>query len=155
MEWRLNHIWFADVEDARTCECGHHPICEICVVENEVNGTTLEIGNCCVNQISPEFEALKRIFPALREGRINPAIIDYAFKQAIINNWEKNFLQNVWRKQVPSFRQAAKFRQIRHWIYEHIRISPRQRRAIYRKWRNEDRASDLAEELVLRGATAQ
>jgi len=90
-EWRLNHIWYADIEDARTCECGHYPICEICVVENDVNGTFLEIGNCCVNQISPEFNALKRIFPALREGRINPAIVDYAFKQRIINDWEKRF----------------------------------------------------------------
>ena len=85
-EWRLNHIWYADAEDARTCECGHYPICEICVVENEVNGTVLEIGNCCVNQVSTEFDALKRIFPALREGRINPAIVDYAFKQGFVND---------------------------------------------------------------------
>ena len=133
-EWRLNHIWYADIEDARTCGCGHYPICEVCVVENEVNGTVLEIGNCCVNQISPEFDTLKRIFPALREGRINPAIIDYAFKQGIINDWEKNFLQDIWRKQAFTFKQAAKFRQIRHRIYENIRISPKQRQVIYKKW---------------------
>jgi hypothetical protein len=133
-EWRLNHIWYADIEDARTCECGHHPICEICVVENEVNDTILEIGNCCVNQISPEFDALKRIFPALREGRINPAIIDYAFKQRIIDDWKRDFLLDIWRKRNYSPRQWAKFKQIRHRIYENIQISPKQRQAIYRKW---------------------
>jgi hypothetical protein len=63
-----------------------------------VNNTVLEVGNCCINQVSPEFDALRRIFPALREGRINPAIIDDAFKQGTINDWEKNFLKNVWRK---------------------------------------------------------
>jgi len=104
------------------------------VVENEVNGTILEIGNCCINQISPEFDTLKRIFPALREGRINPAIVDYAFKQKIINGWEKDFLLDVWRKYNYSHRQWAKFKQIRHRIYENIQISPKQRQAIYRKW---------------------
>ena len=151
-EWRLNHIWYADIEDARTCECGHYPICEICVVENEVNGTFLEIGNCCINQISPEFDALKRIFPALREGRINPAIVDYAFKQRIINDWEKRFLLDVWRKYSYSPRQAAKFEQIRYRIYENIRISPRQRQAIYRRW---GIVRDPATETTDTGATAQ
>ena len=151
-EWRLNHIWYADTEDARTCECGHYPICEICVVENEVNGTILEIGNCCVNQISPEFDALKRIFPALRDGRINPAIIDYAFKQRIINDWEKRFLRNVWRKYGLTSRQSDVFDPIRYRIYEHIRISPKQRQAIYRKW---GIISDGATEAIAKGATAQ
>jgi len=150
-EWRLNHIWYADIEDARTCECGHYPICEICVVENEVNDTILEIGNCCVNQISPEFDALKRIFPALREGRINPAIIDYAFKQMIINEWERDFLQDVWRKYSYSPKQAAKFKQIRHKIYENIRFSPKQLQAIYTKW-GIDR--DLATKTTATEATA-
>jgi hypothetical protein len=133
-EWRLNHIWYADIEDARTCECGHYPICEICVVENEINGTVLEIGNCCINQVSTEFDALKRIFPALREGRINPAIIDYAFKRGIITDWEKDFLLNVWRRHYLTSRQAAKFKQIRYRIYENIQISQKQRQAIYRNW---------------------
>lgn len=151
-EWRLNHIWYADIEDARTCECGHYPICEICVVENEVNGTVLEIGNCCVNHVSPEFDALRRIFPALREGRINPAIIDYAFKQGVINDWEKKFLKNVWRKHGFTSKQAAKFKQIRYKVYENIQISPKQRQAIYRKW---GVISDTAIEATSNGATAQ
>jgi hypothetical protein len=154
-EWRLNHIWYADIEDARTCECGHYPICEICVVENVVNGTSLEIGNCCVNQVSPEFETLKRIFPALREGRINPAIIDYAYRQELINDWEKEFLQDVWRKRSRTPKQFAKFKQIRHKIYENIQISQKQRLAIYDKWRTEEEVNDLAAETVHNEATAQ
>ncbi|HQN31114.1 MAG TPA: hypothetical protein PKX20_08290, partial [Methanothrix soehngenii] len=70
----------------------------------------------------------------LKEGRINPSIIDYAFKQGIINDWEKDFLLNVWRRHYLTSRQAAKFKQIRYRIYENIQISPKQRQAIYRKW---------------------
>ena len=134
LEWYLDHIWFADIEDAQTCACGHYPIYEVCVVKNELNNTVLEIGNCCINHVSPEFEVLKRIFPALKEGRINPAVVDYAFKQEIVNDWEKKFLQNVWRKQSLTQKQATKFEQIRYKIYENIQISPKQRHRIYSKW---------------------
>jgi len=139
MEWRLNHVWYADIEDARTCECGHYPICEVCIVENEVNGTILEIGNCCVNQISTEFEALSRVFPALRAGRINPAIIDYAYKQGITNDWENGFLRDIYenklkKKQKLTPKQDTKFKEIRLKIYKNIEISPRQRVKIFKKW---------------------
>lgn len=128
------YVWYADFEEARTCECGHYPICEVCVVKNEVNGTILEIGNCCINQVSDEFESLKRIFPALRDGRINSAVIDYAHKQKIINDWEKKFLHNNWRKRSKTPKQAATFKDLRYKIYENIKISPKQRQSVYNKW---------------------
>ena len=31
-EWRLKNIWLSD--DPETCLCGHHPIKEICEIEN-------------------------------------------------------------------------------------------------------------------------
>lgn len=99
-----------------------------------MNGTRLEVGNCCINQISDEFDPLKRIFPALRDGRINPAVIIYAFRQNIINVWEKNFLQNVWRKRNRSYKQENVFNKIREKIYDRIKISPEQRQKIYSKW---------------------
>jgi hypothetical protein len=155
LEWRLNHIWYADIEDAKTCECGHYPICEVCVIENEVNETVLEIGNCCINQISTDFEALRRIFPALREGRINPAIIDYVSKQKIINSWEGKFLQNTWRKHNLTPKQAIKFKQIRYKIYNNIQISPKQRQAIYKKWKTTDYGHTLAQAAERKEAVAQ
>ena len=119
-EWRLNHIEFVDTENAETCECGHYPICELCIIENDVTDTVLTVGNCCINQVSPEFEQLKRIFPAIKQKRINPAIIDYASKRKIINDWETSFLSNVWRKQILTQKQAAKFNAIKHKIFVHI-----------------------------------
>ena len=65
-EWQLINVQFVDIDDAQTCECGHYPILEICTIKNNLNGTVLDIGNCCINQISGEFEPLRRIFPALK-----------------------------------------------------------------------------------------
>jgi len=119
-EWRLNHIEWRDREEAETCECGHSPICELCIIENEVTKTVLTVGNCCINQVSPEFEQLKRIFPAIRSGRINPAVIDYASKRHIINQWETDFLNNTWRKRSFTKNQLDKFNQIKEKILRNI-----------------------------------
>jgi hypothetical protein len=127
-EWRLDHIEWVDPEEAQTCECGHYPICEICIIENEVTKTVLEVGNKCINQISPEFEQLKRIFPAIRRGRVNPAVIDYASTRHIINAWETNFLNNLWRKRALTAKQAATFGTIRGKILKSV-ISPARRRS--------------------------
>lgn len=125
-EWRLDHIEWRDAEDADTCECGHYPICELCIVENEVTKTVLTIGNCCINQVSPEFEQLKRIFPAIRQGRINPAVINYASKRNIITQWETDFLSDVWRKRKYTKNQLAKVDQIKRKIFRKI-VSPARR----------------------------
>ena len=125
-EWRLNHVEWRDSEDAETCECGHYPICELCIIENEVTKTVLTVGNCCINQVSPEFEQLKRIFPAIKQGRINPAVIDYASTRHIINQWETNFLKDIWRKRTFTKNQAIKFNHIREKILRNV-ISPARR----------------------------
>lgn len=134
IEWYLVDIRLADREYAETCACGHYPICEICKIKNEVNNTRLEVGNCCINQVSDEFDALRRIFPALRDGRINPAVIDYAHKRKIINDWERNFLTNTWKKKHLSLKQTKIFGKIRYKLYNGIEISPDQRKKIYEKW---------------------
>ena len=97
-----------------------------------------------MNQVSSEFEALSRIFPALRDGRINPAIIDYANKQGIINDWENGFLRDIYenklkKKQELTPKQEAKFKEIRLKIYKNIEISPRQREKIFKKWQVAER----------------
>src|SRR5258708_1649944 len=42
-EWKLSTVYNADQN--QTCLCGHHPIREICVIRNEVNGNQTEVGN--------------------------------------------------------------------------------------------------------------
>lgn len=60
--------------------------------------------------------------------------------------------QNIWRKHGFTSRQAAKFKQIRHKVYENIQISPKQRQAIYRKW---GIVNDPVVDAASKGATAQ
>lgn len=126
-EWRLNHIYFVDSEEAETCACGHYPICEICVIENDVTDTVIEVGNCCINQISPEFEQLRRIFPALKKRRLNPAVINYAATRTIINEWEAGFLADVWRKRLLTKKQSIKLDSIKNKIFNSV-MSPARRR---------------------------
>lgn len=117
-EWRLNHIEYAtEPDEFKTCECGHYPIAELCFIENEVNNTSLVVGNCCINQVSEEFETVKRIFPALKRRHINPAVIDYAHKRKIINDWEKAFLTSVWRKKKFTHKQLVVFKNLRTKIF--------------------------------------
>jgi hypothetical protein len=110
-EWRLNYV----------------PICEICVIENEVTKTVLEVGDCCINQVSPVFEELKRIFPALKKGRINPAIINYARERRIINEWETGFLKSIWCKRSFTEKQVAKLGTIKEKIFKSVILPARRR----------------------------
>jgi len=155
LEWHLVNIRFVDIDCAETCACGHYPICEICKIKNEVNNTVLEVGNCCINQVSPEFDDLRRIFPALRDGRVNPAIIDYANKRKIITDWEYKFLKNTWNRRRLTAIQARIFREVRHKLYRKIEISPAQRKRIYEKWYGKKVGGDAAQATTPAGATAQ
>jgi hypothetical protein len=40
-EWTLKNVWMCD--DPETCLCGHHPIKEICEIENQVNHKVTEV----------------------------------------------------------------------------------------------------------------
>ncbi|MFA5452003.1 MAG: hypothetical protein WC248_00300 [Candidatus Methanomethylophilaceae archaeon] len=131
-EWELDHIWYADKKDNMACECSH-PICEVCVVKNIANGVELEIGNCCVTQL-PEFRSVGSVFTALRNGRINEAVIEYADRKDIINEWEIKFLLNTYRKRKFSRKQAAIYLRLRSKIYNSIKISPEQLVKIHNLW---------------------
>ena len=78
--------------------------------------------------------------------------------QRIPDTWQiktgRGGRQNIWRKHGFTFRQAAKFKQIRlrHKVYENIQISPKQRQAIYRKW---GIVNDPVVDAASKGATAQ
>lgn len=120
LEWKLNEIELRDDSNAETCECGHYPIHELCMIENKITGVYLTVGNCCVNQIAPEFEEISKIFDAVKQKRINLAVINYASKQHIINQWETQFLKNVWRKRKRTNAQSLKFEQIKNKILKNI-----------------------------------
>uniref|UniRef100_A0A914UH85 Uncharacterized protein n=1 Tax=Plectus sambesii TaxID=2011161 RepID=A0A914UH85_9BILA len=64
LEWRLNYIYETDEPD--TCLCGHHPIRQLCVLCNLVNGNKAVVGNVCVNKFmgipsAKVFDAFRRV----------------------------------------------------------------------------------------------
>lgn len=108
-EWELASIHYVDEPD--TCPCGHRPINEICVIKNSQNGQTTEVGNHCVRNFMSISSG--NLFPSLRNVRgdiersFNDEMIYYAHRQGIINEWEKGFYINIWRKRNLTTKQAA------------------------------------------------
>lgn len=107
LEWVLHTIWKSD--DPEMCLCGHHPIKEICVIENKINHNQTEVGNCCVNNflgLSSEnaFASLRRV-SADEDASFNEQAIRLAHKLEIISDWERKFYLNIWRKRNLSAKQ--------------------------------------------------
>ena len=97
------------------CICTHY-IKEKCYIRNMVNGKDTIVGNCCINHFGGR--DLSSVFRALRDNRINPALLSYANEEDVINVWEFNFMMDVWRKRKFSFLQRAKYNQIKKKIYD-------------------------------------
>lgn len=100
LEWGLEHVWREDEPD--TCLCGHYPIIEICQLRNRLNRSTAIVGNCCVKKFTnlPSdliFQAVKRIQDD-EERAINAETIDHAYQKGWINDWERKFYMDTWRK---------------------------------------------------------
>lgn len=121
-EWHLAYVEIADDSDvadnAYQCACGKNHIKELCFIHNKTNGNELLVGNCCVKKFMDlENDA---IFRAIRSKKLNSEIIEYAFSHNIINEWEKNFLHDVWRKRTFSFKQIETKRKIEKKIFRHV-----------------------------------
>ena len=117
-EWSLREIYKS--ENPQTCLCGHHPIREVCVIDNNETGNSAEVGNCCVNNflgINSEifFSSLRRVSND-NEASFNEATLEYAHGQNIINDWELKFYHSVWRKRKLSQKQREKKQQINEKI---------------------------------------
>jgi hypothetical protein len=101
-EWDLSHIYFSDPDEPGTCLCGHTPIREHCVLTNRINGNIAIVGNVCVKRFlgldaDELFNAFRRIIKT-SEAALGTKAVDYAFDQAWINTWERDFLHSTARK---------------------------------------------------------
>jgi hypothetical protein len=86
-------------------------------VQNTLNGTELILGNCCVQVVQ---DNISKVFQALKDRRINAALIAYVAQLGYINDWEESFLVDVWRKRRVSAKVSAKFQEIRNKIFDRI-----------------------------------
>ena len=122
LEWSLEHVWREDEPD--TCLCGHFPIIEICLLRNVRNRNTAIVGNCCVKKFTnlPSdliFQAVKRIESDV-ERAINAETIDHAHEKGWINDWERRFYMDTWRKRKLSGAQHTKRVQINQKVLANI-----------------------------------
>lgn len=123
LEWRIEDIYWEQEPD--TCLCGHFPINELCYLRNIKNNARALVGNVCVKKFmglpsDQMFEAIKRI--AHDDSRaLNPQAIDHAHSKGWINDWERKFYFDTWRKRKLSGRQLVKRIQINQLVLGRIR----------------------------------
>ena len=109
-EWILDHIYSA--REAQTCLCGHYPIIEICVIKNIKNNEQALIGNCCINRFlgigsNKMFNSLKKIRKDISKS-VSSTLIEFAHEKGVLNDWEKNFYLDIWKKRRVSAKQKEK-----------------------------------------------
>ena len=119
-EWLLSNIYFSD--DTETCLCGHNPIKELCELSNSQNSNVAIVGNCCVKKFiglpsNKIFQAIKRVRKK-NYSSLNIETIEYAFEKSWINDWEKSFYLDTFKKRILSAKQANKRVQINLKIIE-------------------------------------
>ncbi|PIR03950.1 MAG: hypothetical protein COV59_02085 [Candidatus Magasanikbacteria bacterium CG11_big_fil_rev_8_21_14_0_20_39_34] len=110
-EWELDSIF--DSDEQETCACGHFPIKEVCVLRNIQNQNSLNVGNCCVKKFMKNidsdkiFRAKKKVMEDITNA-FNEATIMFAHKKGWLNDWEKKFYLDTWRKRKPTENQLKK-----------------------------------------------
>lgn len=120
VEWKIEYVF--DVDEPTTCLCSHYPIKEVYVIQNNVTGVEVEIGNVCIKKI---FASEARVAHGLKKIRedsnksTTPELIIRAHNDGIINDWEREFYENTQRKQFRGMtrKQREKRLQINMKIY--------------------------------------
>ena len=125
LEWWIEEIYIQ--REPETCLCGHFPINELCVLRNEKNGHSAIVGNVCVKKFmklssDKMFAAIKRVTDD-ETNAFNVELIEHAFTKGWINQWERGFYLDTWRKRKLSDRQMAKRLQFNRKILAQVRTS--------------------------------
>ncbi len=130
-EWEL-HTVYHDLSD-RTCECGHQPINQICIIKNRDNGNETEVGNVCIHNFMQL--ASRRIFAVLKRVKaettksLNPAALDLFARRGAISLSEAEDYKSYWRrrKTMTNEERAQKRdineRVLRFWDTESARLA--------------------------------
>jgi len=123
LEWSLSEVYYQEEPD--TCLCGHFPINEICVLRNNRNSRSAEVGNVCVKKFlglpsDKIFQALRRV--ASDQARaLNAEAIQHARSRGWINDWEKDFYFDTMRKRNLTEKQLNTRKQINRLVLRQTR----------------------------------
>lgn len=121
-EWILHSVWKSDIPE--TCLCGHSPILELCQLENKINHNTVIVGNCCVKKFIPDMKSdliLQGVKRAQDGGALNKSTIEHAYNSGWINDWERRFYLDTWRKSNLSEKQQIKRDDINHKVLSRMK----------------------------------
>lgn len=125
LEWDLIDIERVSEFDAEECLCGKYPIMEICIIENKINKNTTRVGNSCVkkfiNKSDKIFQALLRVKKDISKS-LNSEVIDFALDKGYINQWEKDFYIDIFRRKNLYSKQILKKESINKKILSKIKI---------------------------------
>ena len=113
-EWQITKI---SLIPNSTCLCGKFPITELITMGNKETWEKAEIGNCCVKKFFDD-KAWSKAFKALSNGKVNAQLIEHAHNKKIVNDWEKVFLLDTWRRKTLSDKQKTKFNELNSRIME-------------------------------------
>lgn len=109
-EWYLKTVYID--EDFNRCLCGHYPIKEICVINNNVNNNTTIVGNCCVKKFLNLTS--DKILSSVKRIKINPEkslnleSLNYFLDNKCMSDWEYNFYINIMDIRNLSIKQRCK-----------------------------------------------
>lgn len=117
-EWALLEVY--EAEEPETCLCGHFPIIELCILQNNINKNQATVGNCCVKKLiglpsDKIFQAVKRIRKDSGKS-LNAEAIDHAFQRGWLSEWECKFYFDIMRKRSLTDKQKAKKLQINELV---------------------------------------
>lgn len=99
------------------CLCGKYPISERCHLINKNTSEKVIVGNCCINKFFGD-KTKNKVFKAIKNNKINKSLIEHSFKISLINQWEYDFLSNLWRKRNLSPKQRNIFNKLKGRILE-------------------------------------
>jgi len=105
-EWSLD--WVRDAPSPMTCLCGHYPIKTICHISNRLTMNDAIVGNCCIHRFEEKHiaivEALQRV-ARKPSASFPPTLIEVAFKDGVLDDWERRFYLDIRPKRVLSPKQ--------------------------------------------------
>lgn len=114
-EWNQKKIFILRKGEFGTCTCGKYPIKEIIVIENTNTNKRLPIGNCCIKKFF-NIKDYDKVFNALKKNKVNRFMINDSFKKSVISRWEGNFMLDLWRKRILTYKQQELFYKIKKKI---------------------------------------
>ena len=100
LEWNLASVY--DADEPQRCLCDHYPIVEVCIIRNKKTGLLAEVGNVCVTKFlginaDKIFGAIKRVKSDI-DRALNPEAIELFYDLKVLNDWERKFYLDTWRK---------------------------------------------------------